>query len=537
MYNREPESFYQNDSSTENYKIPDSNHYDSRLYSDIEFDFDLDNFPNEREYNSSYSIFSLPDFLENESFKKLKSPYNDASNNVLGYSSPSFHLDNLFLGENFDNLMDDKQVKAEPFEQNINENNNNNHNENPLNSFVLDISQTGKNYDENFLVPPIMFNLSESVINYNNEEEEDNDIKKYSSDLINDCLDQSFYNSINYFFYGNNDQSKLSKNNEKNSLIKNSQNSTKNQTNNNSFNKTNSLLSNTPINSISFINLNKTNSHLSNAKMNLSSNSNLNIINSDLLNIKRERESKSNSNKTKFITFLKYITDGKKKYKRKMHTKYKDDNIFKKLKILCIRFIIKRLNDELKKNKSVDYGGKKFVNISNNTHSKSDYEALMKQTFKTILSGEASKEKTSKIISSEKISSRKSIKENVGGCSNQILINKIYDLSERNKEFSNIVEILNINFKEFWKRVSDIEKIKKRENNLNEINKKDKFLNQLAEKFFLYINDNLKIKSKNPEDIKNYKIIFYNKMKEFHIKSYQRIRKKKDDSSTLKQKK
>ena len=213
-----------------------------------------------------------------------------------------------------------------------------------------------------------------------------------------------------------------------------------------------------------------------------------------------------------------------------MHTKYMDDNINKKLKNLCIRFIIKCLNDELKKNKRVDYGGKKFVNISNNRYSKNDYESLMKQTFKTILSGEASKEQTSEIISSGKASKKqtfgktslqKNIKENIDGNSNKILI------YERNQEFSNIVEILNINYKDFWKRVSDIEEIKKINNNHNEINKKDKFLNELVEKFLLYIDDNLQIKSKNPEDIKNYKTIFYNKMKEFYIKSYQRIRKKK----------
>ena len=198
------------------------------------------------------------------------------------------------------------QAKLEPFEQNISEDNNNDGDENILDSFMLDAPQIGKNNDENFLDLSLMLNLSESVINYNNEEE-DNVIKKYSSDFFNDFLepDQSFYNSINYFFYGNNDQSKLSKkNNIKNSRDKNSQNSTKYQTNGNSFNKTNSLLSNTLINSVSFINLNKTNSHLFNAKMNLLSNSNLNRINSDLLNIKRERESKSNSNKNKFSTTI-----------------------------------------------------------------------------------------------------------------------------------------------------------------------------------------------------------------------------------------
>ena len=521
MYNRESDTFYRKDSSSECFKIPDSSHNYSHFYSDVEADFNLDNFANEREYNDN----TYCNFLSDNTF--------------LEESRSFISLENFVLREISDDSMDNNQVKLEPFEQNIGQNNNNNGGENPLNSFVLDVSQIGKNNDENILDQPLMLNLSESVINNNNNEEEDNGIKKNSFDLINDFLepDQSFCNSINYFFYGNNDQSKLSKNNNKNILIKNSQNSTKYQTNSNSFNKTNSLLSNTLINSLSFINLNKTNSHLSNAKMNLSSNSNLNIINSALLNIKRERESKSNSNKNKFITIQ------KKKYKRKIHTKYKDDNIFKKLKILCIKFIIKYLNDELKKNNSVDYGGKKYVNISNNTHSKSDYEALMKKTFKTILSGEASEEQTSKIITSEKISkkqtfektsSRKNIKKNFGGCSNQILINKINDLSERNQEFSNIVEILNINFKEFWKSVSDVEKIKKRENNLN---KKDKFLKKLVEKFYLYINDNLKIKSKNPEDIKNYKTIFYNKMKEFYIKSYQRIRKKKDDFSTLKQKK
>ena len=95
----------------------------------------------------------------------------------------------MLLDENFDNSMDSNQVKSEPFEQNIDESKNNNNNENPLNSFVLDISQTGKNNSENFLDPPIMFNLSESAINYNNNEEEDIGIKQYSSDFINDCLE------------------------------------------------------------------------------------------------------------------------------------------------------------------------------------------------------------------------------------------------------------------------------------------------------------------------------------------------------------
>ena len=304
MYNRESESHHQNDSSSECFKIPDSNLYDSRLYSDIDADFNLDNFPNEREYNYSYSNFTSFD-MESLITYNIYNDLNSREYKKFESSISSFHIGNILFGENFDNSMDNNQVKSEHFEQNINENNNNNNNENPLNTFVLDISQTGKNNDENFLDPPIMFNLSESVINYNNnEEEEDIGIKRYSSDLINDCLDQSFCNSINYFFYGNNDQSKLSKNNDKNSLIKNSQNSTKYQTNSNSFNKTNSLLSNTPINSMSFINMNKTNSHLSNANMNLSSNSNLNRINSDILNTKRERESKSNSNKNKFSTTI-----------------------------------------------------------------------------------------------------------------------------------------------------------------------------------------------------------------------------------------
>lgn len=472
-------------------------------------------------YNEEYNPLNQKSYFS-ERYKKLDSLINNSRFLLDNQFKDS--LEKMFLGEISDDSIDNNQFRLEPFEQNMSENNNYNDGENPMNSFMRDAPQFGKNNDENPLSP----------INYN-KEEEDNVIKKYPSDFFDDFMEDipSFCDSINNFLYVNNGQNKLSKNNEKNTLIKNSQNSTKYQTNSNSFNKTNSLLSNTLINSMSFINLNKTNSHLSNAKMNLSSNSNLNRINSDLLNRKRERESKSKSNKNKFSTTI----IQKKKYKRKRHTKYKDDNIFKKLKILSIRFMIKYLNDELKKNNSVDYGGKKFVNISNNIHSKSDYEALMKQTFKTILSGEASKEKTSKIISSEKTSQRKSIKGNFGGYSNQILIKKINDLSERNQEFSNIVDILNINFEEFWKRVSDKEKIKKRDNNLNEINKNVKFLNELVEKFFLYIDDNLKVKSKNPEDIKNYKTIFYNKMKEFYIKSYQRIRKKKDDSSALKQKK
>ena len=365
----------------------------------------------------------------------------------------AFHIGKLASGENFYNLADNNEANLEPFEQNINEN---------KDSYISVIE---KNNDESFL-DSFIINSSEILINYynnnNNEEEE---------------IEQNFYNSIS--------KNKLSKNKYKNCGFKISKNSNNYQTNSNNFNKINSLSSNTLINSVSFINLNKNKSNLSNAKMNLSSNSNLNGINSALLNIKRERESVTNSNKNIFSTTI----IQKNKYKRKMHTKYMDDNINKKLKNLCIRFIIKCLNDELKKNNSVDYGGKKFANISNNTYSKNDYEALMKQTFKTILLGEASEEQTSEIISSrkaskkqdfKKTSSKKNIKENIGGNSNKILINKINTLYERNQEFSNIVEILNINYKDFWKRVSDIEEIKKINNNHNEINKKDKFLNEIV---------------------------------------------------------
>ena len=151
MDNRESDFFCQKDSI---FKIPGSFYIDSRFYSDI--DFNIDNFQNERKYNNSYySNFynSISNMLNNENWE------------------------NNFLDEIFDDSIDNNQAKLEPFEQNIGEDDNYYGGENPLNSFVLDVPQIGKNNDENFLALPPMLNLSESVINYNNEEE-DNVIKK-----------------------------------------------------------------------------------------------------------------------------------------------------------------------------------------------------------------------------------------------------------------------------------------------------------------------------------------------------------------------
>lgn len=136
MYNSESENHHQDYSSSECFKNPDSN-FDSRIYSDIEADFNLDNFPNEREYNNSYSNINFSGF---EDLFNLEISCKESINVEPSFPSfSSLHLGNMFLDENFDNSMDSNQVKSEPFEQNIDENNNNNNNENPLNSFVLDI--------------------------------------------------------------------------------------------------------------------------------------------------------------------------------------------------------------------------------------------------------------------------------------------------------------------------------------------------------------------------------------------------------------
>ena len=148
--------------------------------------YSFENFADKKESHYFYD-----DFIEMTSFHGPSIREDKEEKSIFNERPSAFHLGDLASGENFNNLADNNEVILEHFKQNINENKNNT------------ISVTEKNNDESFL-DSFEINSSEILINYynNNEEEE---------------IDLSFYNSINYFNFRNNNKSKLSKNNENNS--------------------------------------------------------------------------------------------------------------------------------------------------------------------------------------------------------------------------------------------------------------------------------------------------------------------------------
>lgn len=198
------------------------------------------------------------------------------------------------------------------------------------------------------------------------------------------------------------------------------------------------------------------------------------------------------------------------KYNKKKHDKYYFDNISKKIESLSIKFIVNKLNSELKNIKNYEfkkyYGDEMFLKIGNkeeNKPSKKYYRDLMKTTFNTIFS-----QKTSKIYNENK------------EFHNKKLIEKLYELKEKGfEEFSKIVYFLELKFEDFWKFLSIYLKYNDKttiegKSIIDDIDNDYLFLKELIMEFICHINQYFEKKNEEEE----YRIVFRCLLEDYHLR-------------------